>query len=178
VSDNGRISFLFAANALLFLAIGELNHAVSGWALQLRMDVLLFVFFALYLNRLLGLLFAALLGLLAEAAHPGPQGAFLIGYLGMWLFLVWSRQRIRRHNPVHVRTVAAAAQALWLLALSLFIAAGPGAVDAGWWYWQRVGLDLLFSLAAVYLLAWPWCRFQKNLLVALGWDIEARISGG
>jgi len=181
MSDNGRISLLFLANVLLYFAIGLLNNAVSGWSLQLQLDVLLLVFFGLYLNRMLGLLYTILIGFLADAAHPGPQGAFLLGYLAIWLYLVWAQRRIRRQNPVHVRSVAGAGQALWIIGLAVVMGmdgSGDSRLLADPVYWLRVGTDLLASAAVVYLLAWPWCQFQKNLLYSLGWDIEARMSAG
>lgn len=171
MSDNGRVAILFGLNVLLMLILGEINHALSGFSLRLHLDVLLVLFFGLYLGTWPGLLYAALFGLAADARYPVPLGFFLIGYLLMWLMLVFSQRRIRRQSAVHVRTVAILAQGAWILMISFLL--GDDMLTTGA-YWLRVLTDLLFSLGLLYALAWPWCRFQHRLLYSLGWDLEAQ----
>ena len=135
MSDNARVTLLFVFNVLLYLGIGEVNTIISGWAVYLHLDALLLVFFGLYLNRMSGLLFTALLGFLVESMYPVPTGLYLVAYLGIWLFFVGCQRRIRRQNPFHVRWVTVAAQCLWLLLLSFVL--GSGSIGQ-WLYWQRV----------------------------------------
>lgn len=173
MSDNGRLSLLFLCHVLLYLAIGEVNTFISQWGLYLHLDALLLLFFGLYLSQLRGLLYAAVLGFLVESMSPVPHGLALAGYLGIWLFFVACQRRIRRQNPFHVRTVTIAVQLLWLLVLSLLMGSHWLGEPA---YLKRVLTDMLVSSLALYLLAWPWCQFQKKLLYSLGWDLEAQIS--
>lgn len=173
MSDNGRLSLIFAFTALAYLVIGEINTIISGWAVYLHLDALLLVFFGLFLNRISGLVYTALLGFLVEAMYPVPTGLYLIGYLGIWLFFTWCQRRIRRQNPYHVRGVVVAIQAVWMLVLAFVLGSGWIGTFA---YWQRVLVEIALSSLAIYLLAWPWCQFQKKLLYSLGWDLEAQVS--
>jgi cell shape-determining protein MreD len=173
MSDNGRLSLVFLFNILLYFFIGLANNIVSGWSITLHLDALLLIFFALYVTRLSGLVFAVILGLVTDSVHPVPAGTYLIGYLAMWLFFTWCQRRIRRQNPLHVRTVAVAAQIAWIVFIGLFLGR---AYLAEWVYWQRLLTDMLVSCTLLFLIVWPWCRFQKKLLYSLGWDLEAQIS--
>lgn len=173
MSDNGRLSLVFLFNILLYFFIGLANNITSGWSVTLQLDALLLIFFSLYLTRFFGLFFTVILALLADAAHPVPAGTYLIGYLALWLFFVWCQRRIRRQNPLHVRLVATVAQIAWIVALGLFLGKARLAEAV---YWQRLLTDTVVSAAGIYLLVWPWCRFQHKLLHSLGWDLEAQIA--
>jgi hypothetical protein len=172
VSDNGRISLIFLLNLFLYFLAGEINFLIGNWAIHLHLDALLIFFFGVYLGRTSGLVCAALLGFLADAMHPAPEGTFIAGYLFMWVICVWFHNRIRRQNKTHVRSLAASVQAVWILFLSFLL--GSGQLDQPA-YWNRVGLDLILSVAVVYAMAWPWCNIQKNFLHALGWDLESQM---
>jgi len=173
VTHNGRLSLLFACNLVLYLVVSEVNGVIGPWTVHLHLDVLYLVFFGLFLRHLGGLLFAALMGLFADAAHAAPAGVFLAGYIGLWLFFTLCQRRVRRQNPAHVRAVAVAGQLLWMGALALVMAmAQPSAPGA----WMRLPADLGFSCLVVGFLAWPWCRFQNKLLHTLGWDLEAELA--
>lgn len=174
MSDNGRLSVVFLFNLLLYFIIGEINHLLAGWSLHLHLDVLLLIFFGLHLNRLSGVVFTVLLGLLADAAHPVPTGTFVLGYLGIWYAFVWFQHRIRRQNPGHVRVVALSIQVLWMLVLAIFLGDGFLASTV---YWQRILMDLILSGVVLLAVVWPWCAFQKKLLLSLGWNLDARMSG-
>ena len=173
MSDNGRISLVFLFNVLLYFFIGMANNLVSGLSIHLHLEVLLIIFFGLYLTRHFGLFFTVLLGLFTDAVHPVPVGTFLVGYLILWLFFVWCQRRIRRQNPLHVKPVAVAAQTVWIILLGLIL--GKGSLGE-WGYWQRLLSDTVLSGICIYFLVWPWCQFQKRLLHSLGWDLEAQIS--
>ncbi|MGC9450390.1 MAG: hypothetical protein ACP5I4_02995 [Oceanipulchritudo sp.] len=173
MSDNGRIAILLGANLLLFFAVGEINNLLSGWSIHLHLDALLVVFFGLFLKRISSLLYTALLGFLADALHPVPVGTYAAAYILLWLFFVWCQRRIRRQNPLHVRTVAAVGQLLLLTGLTL-LTSRTLLLDA--LFWQRIGVEILLSCLVVLLCASFWCRFQKNLLHAMGWDLEAQMS--
>ncbi|MEX0326308.1 MAG: rod shape-determining protein MreD [Puniceicoccaceae bacterium] len=173
MSDNGRISLIFLLNLILYFVAGEINFLLETWSLRLHLDALLILFFGLHLNRISSLVYTAILGFLADSIHPAPEGTYVAGYLFLWLLFVNFQRRIRRQNRTHVRAVAAGAQAFWLLALAVFL--GFQQWDQ-WIYWQRILLDLFFSAAVVYALAWPWCYFQKQFLYNLGWDLESEIS--
>jgi cell shape-determining protein MreD len=173
VSDNGRISVLFGVNLLLFFAAGEINNLLSGWAIHLHLDALLVIFFGLFLKRISSLLCTALLGFLADALHPVPAGTYAAAYILLWLFFVWCQHRIRRQNRLHVRTVAAVGQFFLLSGLTLLTSWSLG---LGSLSWQRIALEILLSCLVVFLCASFWCRFQKNLLYAMGWDLEAQMS--
>lgn len=173
MSDNGRLSLIFTFTLLAYLAIGEINTMISGWAVYLHVDALLLVFFGLYLNRLSGLVYTALLGFLTEALYPVPTGLYLIGYLAIWLYFTWCQHRIRRQNPYHVRAVVVAIQVAWMLLLALVLGSGSLGNPL---YWQRVLVETGLSALVLYLLTWPWCLFQKKLLFSLGWDLEAQVS--
>jgi cell shape-determining protein MreD len=173
MSDNGRVSLLFFFNILLYFFIGMVNNKVSGFSVHLHLEVLIISFPGIYLTRLSGGFFTAVLGLLMDAVNPVPIGTYLFGCLGIWLFFVWCQRRIRRQNKVHVRSVAMVAQLVWILLIGLFLGRG---LMGDWVYWQRLLVDTALSCLVVYVFAWPWCRFQKNLLYSLGWDLEAQIS--
>lgn len=173
MSDNARVSLLFFANLLLYFIIGELNNFSSAYSIFLHLDTLPLVFFGLYLNRQSSLIFTALLGLLADAVTPAPQGTYLAGYLAIWLFFIWCQRRIRRQNPAHMRLVTIAAQVIWVALLSLMMG---GASLVEWVYWQRILADLIISTCLIYLFVWPWCSFQKKLLYSLGWDLDAQVT--
>jgi len=170
VSDNGRISILFLLNLLLYFLAGELNFYLAQWSVYLHLDALLVVFFGLYVSRTSSLLFAAVLGGLAGATNPTAGGTYIIGYICLWMYFVWCQRRIRRQNSIHVRTVTAVGQLLWMLVLVLIDGTYQWGSAA---YWGRLLTEMLLSCAVIYLLSWPWCRFQKNFLYSLGWDLEA-----
>jgi cell shape-determining protein MreD len=173
MSDNGRVSLLFLANLLLFFTISELNHLASGWGIYLHVDALLVVFFGLYLTRISSLLSAVVLGFLADALHPVPFGSFAAGYLLLWLFFVWCQRRIRRQNRLHIRTVATIGQLIWLTALTLTM--GRHMLGEAF-FWQRLLLESILSCTTVFVFAAAWCRFQRQFLHVLGWDLEAQMS--
>lgn len=173
MSDNGRISLIFLFNLLLYFVAGEVNFLIGNWSLHLHIDALLILFFGLHLNRLSSLVYATILGFLADSLHPAPDGLYVAGYLSLWLFYVAFQRRIRRQNKSHVRALAAGVQACWILALSIIL--GLQQWDQ-WSYWNRVLHELLLSTGVVYALAWPWCNFQKHFLYSLGWDLESEIS--
>ena len=173
MSDNGRISLLFVLNLVFFFLIGEINNSLSMLNVSLHLDVLLILFFGLHINRTMSLVYTLILGLLANASHPVPPGTYVIGYLSLWLFIVWSQRRIRRQNPRHVRIVAIGGQLLLILGPSLYLG---GTSLGSMAYWNRILLDLLFSFLAIYLLAWPWCSIQRRFLHSLGWNLEAQLA--
>ena len=173
MSNNGRISILFLLNGVLYLLLGQLNTVISGFSLYLHADALYIIFFGLFLNRFSGLFYSALLGLLVDAMNPAPNGSFALAYIGLWLFFVWCQRRIRRQNPLHIRTVAILGQFFLLSAVTLIMIGKSGAHAV---YWPRLLIDMAFSLVFVFLTASPWCFFQKTLLDSLGWNIEAQLS--
>ncbi len=173
MSDNGRISLKFLCNLVLYFIVGELNFFLGGLPLHFHPDVLLVLFFGLYLRRLSGLVCACLLGFVEDALAPLPHGTYVVGYLTLWLFLVWGQRHIRRQNRIHVRALAALGQLVWLAALTL-VASRFGEGQS--FYPGRTLMEILFSVGLTYALAWPWCQFQRNLLHGLGWDIEAEYS--
>lgn len=171
MSRNGSISLLFVANLLLMLSLAEANNALGRLGLSVHLDSLLVLFFGLYLKSSLGLIFVLLLGFLNEALHPVPEGTYVLGYLLLWGYLVWWQNRIRLQNPAHIRVVAFSAQLLWMAALSVLFWDGhlPYGV-----YGLRILLDTLLSALLVLGLAWPWCAFQRRLLLSLGWNLDAQ----
>jgi cell shape-determining protein MreD len=173
MSDNGRITLIFFCNLLLYFIIGEFNFFLGSLSLHFHGDALLVLFFGLYLGRLGGLISATLLGFLADSANPVPYGTYVIGYLSLWLFFVWGQKRIRRQNHMHVRTLGAVAQLLWMFLLSLVIFSLDSSATV---FWSRILFEMLFSTVLTFLLAWRWCQIQKNLLFSLGWNIEAEMS--
>lgn len=173
MSNSGRVSLLFLGNLFLFFAVGELNHLISGWSIFLHIDALLVVFFGLYLTRISSLLYTVLLGFLADGLHPVPFGTYAAGYLFLWLFFVWCQRRIRRQNRLHIQTVATVGQLLWLTALTLTM--GRHMLGEPF-FWQRLLLESILSCTTVFVCAAAWCRFQKNLLHSLGWDLDAQMS--
>ena len=170
MSDNGRISVLFLLNLLLYFLAGEFNFYLTQWSVYLHLDALLIVFFGLYVSRTSSLVFTALLGCLADAMNPAPGGTYLIGYICLWMYFVWCQRRIRRQNSIHVRAVTAVGQLLWM---GVLLAVAGTAQWGSLVYWGRILAEVLLSAVVVYLLAWPWCRFQKQFLYSLGWDLEA-----
>ena len=173
MSDNGRVSLLFLANLILLFVVGEFNHVISDWGIHLHADVLLVVFFGLFLTRISSLLYTVLLGFLADALHPVPFGTYAAGYIAMWLFFVWCQRRIRRQNRVHIQTVAALAQLFWMAALTVLMGRHLlGEV----YFWQRLLLDTILSCTVVFVSAAAWCALQKKLLHFLGWNLDAQMS--
>ena len=174
MSNNARLFLLFALQILLFFGIGLVNSFAARFSVYLHLDALLLVFFGLFLRRTGSLVYVVILGLLAEAMHPVPAGTYLLGYLGLWSFFVWSQKRIRAQNPLQVRSITTAAQILWLLVLT-FTLGGEHLLNR--LYWQRVLVDLLASGLLIYAMAWPWCSLQKKILYSLGWNLDAQLSG-
>ena len=173
MSDNGRITLIFFCNLLLYFIIGECNFFLDGFSLHFHGDTLLVLFFGLYLGRMGGLVSATVLGFLADSVSPVPHGTYVIGYLSIWLFILWGQKRIRRQNHLHVRTLAVLAQLLWMLLLSMVVFSTDSFTTV---YWGRVLSEIAFSIAVTFLAAWRWCQFQKRLLFSLGWNIEAEMS--
>lgn len=172
MSDNGRILLIFLCNLALYFILAEVNNLLSSVALYLHLDVLLLVFFGLYLRRTLGFLFVLILGCLAGASHPAPPGIFLLGYPVLWLLLVRGQRHIARQDPTHVRTLSMTLQLVWLTFLAILLGSG---IERTGPMWQRILLESALSTVAVFLLAWPWCQFQKKLLHSLGWNLEAQL---
>lgn len=173
MSDNGRIFLIFLFNLFLYFCFGELKNIVGGWNVSLHLDVLLLVFFGLYLSHNMAFIYSALLGFISDAAVPAPDGTYLIGYLAIWLFFVTCQRRIRLQNAGHVRFVAMAAQLLWILALTVSMGGGQLGDFA---YWQRILVDLSLSLLIIGVAVWPICVFQKKWLFSLGWDLESQMA--
>ncbi len=173
MSDNGRISLIFICNLLFYFLLGELNFFLGSLSLHFHADALLVLFFGLYLGRFGGLVSATILGFLVDSVSPAPYGTYVFGYLTMWLFLIWGQKRIRRQNHSHVRSLAALTQLLWMIMLSIVIFSQDTHATV---HWSRILMEIGFSTVLVYALAWWWCRFQKNLLYSLGWNIEAEMS--
>ena len=173
MTDNGRLSIIFLVNLMLYFVAGVLNDFASNRAVHFHIEALLVIFFGLYLSRSTGVVLVALLGLLADSVHPAPVGTYFAGYLFLWLFFVWFQRRLQRHSPGHIRTVAASAQALFILCLALLLGKGQFTELL---YWNRVITDLLVSTMLVFLASWNWCQFQKRMLYSLGWNIEAQMS--
>ena len=169
MTDNGSISLLFLLNLLLYFIAGEINLLLGF--VHIHADVLLLIFFGLYIRRTGSFFCIVLMGLMAEAARPVPVGTYLIGYLALWSFFVWCQRRIQRHNPGHIRTVALIGQNLWLTTISIFLAAHQWNAFA---YWLRILLEMVLSGLLVYFVSWPWCRLQQRILHNLGWNLEAR----
>jgi hypothetical protein len=163
-----RLLLLIALHWLAFLLIGELNNLLSPFSLYLHLQALLVAFFGLYLQRLVGAVHAAALGLFTESLHPVPTGSFLIAFLGLWLFFVWARPRIQIQNPQHVRIVATSAQAIFLLALSAWLHPA-GLLQSG--YLLRVTMEIAGSAALTALLVLPWCRLNRRMLQFTGWNL-------
>ena len=173
MSNNGRITLIFLFNLLLYFIAGEVNGLLGTFSVYFHIEALLVIFFGLYLNRISSLLYTSLLGFMADAVHPTPAGTYLIGYLFLWMFFVWCQRRIHRQKPIHVRSVAAAGQAIWLIALSILMGKG---LYGEWAYWSRILTEILLSCLLVYVTSWTWCTFQKRTLYSLGWNIEAQMS--
>lgn len=173
MTDNGRLSIIFLLNLALYFIAGELNVFASNWSIHFHIDALLVIFFGIYLNRSSSVILVALMGLLADSVHPAPMGTYFAGYLFLWLFFVWFQRRLQRHNKSHIRSAAAAGQALFIICLSLLLSKGQ---FTHLLYWNRVLTDLLVSTLLVFLLSWPWCQFLKRMLHTLGWNIEAQMS--
>lgn len=173
MTDNGRLSVIFLLHLALYFIAGELNVIASNWSIHVHIDALLIIFFGIYLSRSSSVLLVAILGLLADSVHPAPIGTYFAAYLLLWLFFVWFQRRLQRHTPSHIRSAAAAGQALFIICLSLMLGKDQ---FTNILYWNRVLTDLLVGTMAAFLFSWPWCQLMKHMLHSMGWNIEAQMS--
>jgi cell shape-determining protein MreD len=173
MNRNRQIALLYLIHLLLYFAVAELNAALATVSITLHLEALLLLFFGLQLRHFSGIVLAAFLGLLSGAGHPGGPGLMLVAFLLLFAFLVWCQNRIRRQNPLHVRIVAVCGQVLFTVALAF-------ALGRGEWtnpdYWIRLIIDGAFSTLVLFLVAWPWCRFNTLLLASFGWDLESQLA--
>lgn len=170
MSNNIRVIGIFFFNFFLLIALGELNHNLTSFAVYLNLDVLFLLCAGLYLRLLHGVILAVVIALTMEATNPLPFGTRLIAFLAIWFIIVEFSRRIQRNNPSHVRTLAVILQFVWFLCLSVI--AGQEFLDSGT-FWLRTGTDLLLSCLTIMLLANFWVNFQCRFLSDLGWNLKA-----
>lgn len=164
-----QFGLLLASHLFLFFAIGESNTFLSSLGIHLSLDLLLLVFPGLFLPVYPGLITVLVLGLLAGTATPIATALHLIGYLILWVLLVWSRTRVRTHDKWHLGFTAILLQLLWMLALTLLLARPfPGLNIHG-----KLLIDAFCSSLALLFMVPAWCSLQKYLLLATGWNLDA-----
>jgi hypothetical protein len=169
--DGRQTAWLMGTHLGLFFGIGELNTFLSSFGLYLSLDLLLLVFPGLFLPLYSGFSLALLLGFLSATAHPAPMGLTITGYILLWMLLGWSRTRVRTPNKWHLVATCCLLQVLWIAILTVGL------------LWEGLAslvlppgllLDALFSCLGLAGLVPLWCHLQKRLLLALGWNLEAR----
>jgi cell shape-determining protein MreD len=156
-------------NYLLYLALAEVSHLLSRWALGLHFESLLILFPALFLPAGQGLVLCLLFALLLGVHAPVPLGMTLLTFCLLWNLAGRMRSRLRREHPGHLAGLGAFLQALQVLGWSFAFASLQAAPAAFWW---RATAELLVSAALVALLAGWWCRWQYRLLDEFGWQPE------
>lgn len=172
MSPSARLRLLFGINLLLYFLVGELNSLLAPRAVYLHLDILFLLFFGLFIAQGQTILYIIVLGLFADARHATPPGAFLISYLLLWAYLVWSQRRIQRQNPSHVSWIALIGQLAFIAVLSLSMA---DTQLLAFNYWTRVGWEAIWSAVLIFLFAPFWCRIQKSILQEFGWNAEAEL---
>lgn len=162
-----RLITLFLLNAVACLTLGELNHFLTPYGVNLHVDALYVVFVALFIHETRGLIPVLLIAALMEGRTPTPPGAYLIGYAAMWTLFVGFRMRIQRYHADHLSLLAVAGNSLFILYLSLLHSRGHVSLPA---YWSSIFVELLISSAVLFLFVPFWCRVQKSALLRIGWD--------
>ncbi len=147
-----RAFILFAANTGLVLLVQLVNSALAGWSLHLFLLGPTLVLAPLYLRPSAAFTCAVLTGLWVDAALPVPFGCFTLAFpiLGTSLSLV--RLRFRPGDNAQPALLAQTANLILFVVVSLATSASLLSQPA---HWLRLATDLVFSQAALLLLA-PW----------------------
>jgi hypothetical protein len=156
-------------NYLLWLALSELSHLLSGTGLAVHFDVLFVLFPALFLTVGPSLTICVLMAFIIGVHRPVSIGLTLLSLCLLWHLALWMRARLRRDHLGHVAGLGAALQALFVLGWSF--SWGSSGMD-GSVFWIRVLGELLVSVLVVGVLAGWWCQWQTRLLEEFGWTRE------
>jgi rod shape-determining protein MreD len=160
-----QIFALLACAAILCAIVGQLNHAVSPWALSFSLPGLLVTYAALRLPPGAGLASAFVAGLWLDAATPLPFGrqAFILALAFCLVFRL--RDRLPRQETITSVVVALFVNLALFVALAFFsLGALPDPAAGG----VRLLGDLLVSQLLTALVG-PWfLSLQAATLRLLG----------
>jgi rod shape-determining protein MreD len=159
-----RLAIFSGASWLLVFLLGQVNHYLGAWALQIQFGGLLVTFAALRLDYRLGALAAFVSGLLLDASTPLPFGTQGILLMVAHAVIYRVRPRLPREELVVQVIVALVANvALWLALALINLTSSPAATEG----WERAIGDLLVSQLILALIA-PWFFAVQSRF--LGWS--------
>lgn len=160
----GRLLIVFALNYVLHFFVTEAHFYLAEARLTLQVDVLYVLFAGLCMRPVVGALLVGLSGLTFGAMLPlGPAYALIL--LLLWGILQVFRSRLELNQGGAITLVSLFAQGLVTALLMLVLADGR---LGSWLYWQRFLVDSLVSISLLAVVAYPWLRFQVQLLQAWG----------
>lgn len=160
-----RVFLLTIAALLLLWLLGQINHYLAVWQVQVWCGGLLVTFAGLRMGYRTGATFSFIAGLLMDAGEPVAFGTQAFLLLAAHAFIFTIRNRTPREESV-VGVVVALIANLGLYLTLCFLRINPGA-DAST-AWMRAFADLIASQLALALIA-PWFfAVQARLLTASG----------
>ncbi len=160
-----RVLILAFASLLLALILGQLNHLLGGWQVNVWCGGLFVAFAALRLDYRTGAASAFIAGLLLDAGEPVAFGTQGFLFLAAHAVIFNVRARAPRDETVVGVVVALLANLALFLALG-FLRIDPTVEPAR--SWLRGFADLLASQIVLALIA-PWFfAMQKRLLELSG----------
>ena len=157
-----RTLVTFLTLLLLWVIMGQVNHALSGAHVYLFVGGLFVTYAALQLPLRDGLAAVLLAGLLCDSGAPVPLGLHLLLFAAAYAVVANIRDHVPREETV-ARVIVALLLNLGLFLVISFVLVGrspaPGAV------WPRLILDLVCSQVFLALIA-PWFfALQAHTLV-------------
>jgi len=161
-----------AANLLLLVIAGEVNHYISVWGFSLLLAGLALPVAGLRLSLRPGLLAMALTGLAMDALGPTAFGSSAALLTAGLLFLHAVRHRLARDSmSVHI-IVALSTNVVIFVTQPMFVGAlvayaTPTSL--------RVIVDLLFSQLILAALAWWFFALQERALVLWGVNLAEEL---
>lgn len=151
----------WAVNLVLLILIGQANHHLAPWQLNLWLGGLVVAPPALRLAYRPGLLMVLFTGLLWDATMPVPFGLHALLFALVHLIIFRVRTRLAREETPVTIFVAVVANLGLLVVINFFLLdAAPDPASAG----LRLLVDLVLAQLVVALLA-PW--FTALLLRAI-----------
>ncbi len=160
-----RTVVLLAVTLVVLFLLGEINHYLAAWHVQLYLGGLLLTFPLLRLRFKQGLVFVSALGFFHDAVTAFPFGASLVAFLIAHTVVYSLRSHFHREAPTSGLAVAFVLNGTLILAFALIWM--PDHTHKAL-YWQRILVDAMFSQLAVFFIAGWFFMLQNEALRFFG----------
>ncbi len=163
-----RWLILLALNGMMIFLASAVNNALSPYGLTLYLIGPTLILPAVLLGFRAGFACTALTGLLLDAATPVPFGTTMSLCLITFTGLHYLRSRLKRAGLPAWAVAGQVVNALLFIATCYVASSAFGSAFG----WLRAAVDLLFSQAALLLVAFWFLSFEKMVLRLAGHELE------